>query len=183
MAIRSDITPELCRQLLSYDPETGRLFWLTRPCEMFATQRYCSIWNARYAEKEAFTCTGNHGYREGAIHRVNFTAQRVVFAIVHGRWPHGMVDHIDGDKLNNRAENLRDVPQSINLRNAAGKSNNRSGITGVSYRSDRGKWRARVMVDGVDRSLGLFNTKEEAQAARKEAMGRDGFTDRHGAFM
>lgn len=182
MATRSDITPELCRQLLRYEPEAGRLFWKPRLPELFAAPRHCSAWNARYAYKEAFTFIGNHGYREGAIHRVNFTAQRVVYAIVHGFWPNGVIDHIDGDRLNNRVENLRDVPQSINLRNASGKSNNTSGETGVSFRPGRGKWRARVMVDGVERSLGHFNTKEEAIAAHKAAMRQDGFTERHGSF-
>lgn len=182
MAKRSDITPELCRQLLRYEAETGRLFWKERPAEMFPDQRAANTWNTRYAGTEAFT-TVSHRLRDhysGRIFDMNFPAARVVWAIVHGEWPKEQVDHIDGDGLNNRIENLRDVPNRINLRNCWRASNNTSGVTGVSWNTLRKKWEAYIKVDGLRCSLGMWNTVEQAKAARFGAQKIMGFSERHG---
>ena len=100
----------------------------------------------------------------------------------YGVEPSGYIDHLNGDKHDNRIANLRDVDMSTNLRNAAGKSNNTSGATGVNWRADKGKWRARIMVNYKERTLGHFDTFEEAVAAREAAARKLGFTERHGTF-
>lgn len=72
------------------------------------------------------------------------------------------VDHIDGDRLNNRRSNLRPATHSENGRNRPGQSNNRSGAKGVSWHKARGKWQVHIKTDGQKRYLGLFNTVAEA---------------------
>lgn len=173
--------------LLRYEPETGLLFWKERPVEMFtggeyAPERRAASWNSRYAGKQAFTSIASHGYREGDIDGVRYLAHRIIWAMCHGAFPVRHIDHIDGDKLNNRIANLRDVPQAVNTRNAVGKSNNTSGATGVNWRASRGKWRARIMVNYQERTIGHFDTFEEAVAAREAEAERLGFTERHGTF-
>lgn len=83
------------------------------------------------------------------------------------------VDHINGDKLDNRRENLRVVSPSINQANRKRlNKNNRSGIRGVAYRpslSARNPWRAQIMVDRRQIHLGLFATEAEAVARRRAA--------------
>lgn len=80
------------------------------------------------------------------------------------------VDHIDGDTLNNQRSNLRLVTHAENIRNRPHlNKNNRSGETGVSWFKLRGKWRARLMINGKDIHLGLFTIKKEAIKARKIA--------------
>ena len=185
MTDRADITPELCRQLLRYNPETGKLYWRERSPEMFEGRKrpadlLCRIWNGGNAGQEAFTYIGNHGYFSGSILNIGFTAHRVIWAMQVGEWPTHDIDHIDGDRQNNRWQNLRDVTHAVNLRNAAGKSNNKSGATGVNWRADKGKWRARIMVDGKDVSLGHFDSFDEAVAVREAAQSSCGFTTRHG---
>ena len=75
------------------------------------------------------------------------------------------VDHIDGDGLNNRRSNLRACSHSENLRNHGANANNKSGFKGVSWREDRGKWRARIKVNRKEHSLGYYDTAEEAHMA------------------
>ncbi len=80
--------------------------------------------------------------------------------------PEGMqTDHKNGDGLDNRRENLRVCTRSQNRMNSGRQANNTSGYKGVNLEKSVGKWRARIMVSGKHKSLGLFTTKEEAYAA------------------
>lgn len=98
---------------------------------------------------------------------------RVVFALTHGRWPENQIDHIDGNRLNNAPSNLRDVPQAINQQNLRGaKAHNQFGLLGVSHGRQRGKFRATIVVDRKQRSLGVFATAQEAHQAYLEAKRR-----------
>lgn len=175
---------DLLRQLLRYEPETGKLFWKERPIAMFVGGKYpadrrAASWNSRCAGKEAFQVIGTPGYREGKIENVAYLAHRVIWAMHYGAPPAGYIDHINGGRLDNRLENMRDVSMSMNLRNAVGKSNNTSG---VNWRPEKGKWRARVMVNYKERTIGHFDTFEEAVVAREAAARKLGFTERHGTF-
>lgn len=161
------------RKRLRYEPETGKLFWLDY--EGMPIQ-----WRARWVGKEAFTSTLSTGYRQGSIDDAMFLAHRVVWAIHHGEWPDDQIDHINGVTVDNRIVNLRVVSISENQRNASRRSDNTSGITGVRWHKAAGKWQAQITVNNRSKYLGLFNTLEEAAAARKEASAKYGFTERHG---
>ena len=88
------------------------------------------------------------------------------------------VDHIDGNPLNNKIENLRAVTHKQNLRNQKMRSTNTSGVMGV-YKHDYG-WTARIKVDGVFMHLGLFKDFNEAVKVRKQAEVDYGFHTNHG---
>lgn len=79
------------------------------------------------------------------------------------------IDHINHNKLDNRKHNLRIVTKQQNAFNMKKPSTNTSGYKGVGFHKQRNKWRARIMVDNKDISLGLYDTIEEAIKARKEA--------------
>lgn len=79
------------------------------------------------------------------------------------------IDHINGDKLDNRKKNLRFCTTAENVRNVGLRSNNTSGITGVSYSNREGKWKANIIYNGTFIRLGTFADKENAIKARKEA--------------
>lgn len=79
------------------------------------------------------------------------------------------VDHINRKPLDNRKQNLRLVTDAQNKQNKGEQSNNRSGISGVSYRKGSNKWRGRILVEGKRINLGSFDTKEEAGKAVLEA--------------
>jgi hypothetical protein len=94
------------------------------------------------------------------------------------RSPAGLgVDHRDGDGLNNRRKNLRPATKAQNGQNRPQNKNNTSGFKGVSWHAQRGRWRAQIMVAGRKKSLGLFDTPEDAHVAYCRASAKF-----HGAF-
>lgn len=104
----------------------------------------------------AFTNQLANGYYQGGLHGKNFYAHRVVFFLAYGFFP-AEVDHIDGNRGNNHPSNLRAVSRSENQHNRLS--------SGATYNTRKGKWQARIRVAGVRKSLGLYNTKQEAHAA------------------
>ena len=160
------------RQRLRYEPETGKLFWLDH-------EGMSNSWRTRWVGKEAFTAQVN-GYRRGLIDGVRFYAHRVAYSIHHGECPCDQIDHINGVKDDNRISNLRAVNNHENQKNRSMRRDNKSGVNGVFWHNPTGKWTAQVRVDRRCKHLGLFDTIEEAVAARKEADIKYGFTERHG---
>lgn len=170
---------EQVRSILDYDPVSGKLYWLERPREMFPRSRLWKMWNTRYAGKEAFT--RNHsGYFGGQIFNKRLLAHRVIWAWCYGEWPVDVIDHIDGDPVNNRIDNLRVVTQSENSKNSRISIRNSSGITGVSWASRDKKWIAYISIEGRRTSLGYFNDIASAVAARKQAEPQFGYHANHG---
>lgn len=122
-----------------------------------------------------------HGYRKIRLDGKDYRAHRLVFLYVTGSWPKEQIDHIDGDKLNNRFENLREVSPQENGRNQGVRVNNTSGHVGVCWHKALNKWQAQIMVNGKDLYLGLFDDLEEAIAARKKAEREHNFHPGHGS--
>lgn len=164
---------EYLRKRLRYEPETGKLFWLD--CEEMSKS-----WRTRRSGKEAFTAPDGDGYRLGAIDGVLFKSHRVAYAIYHGKWPDGHIDHVNGIRSDNRIENLRDVSNQENARNQNMRRRNTSGVVGVQWDDSRKKWCAQITVSGKNIHLGRFLTFEEAVASRLAANERFGFSKRHG---
>ncbi len=79
------------------------------------------------------------------------------------------VDHINGDKLDNRKSNLRVVTCSENAMNRGKQSNNSSGHKGVIFDKSRNKWRAEICFNRTRKYLGRFDSAEEASEAYREA--------------
>lgn len=79
------------------------------------------------------------------------------------------VDHINGNKLDNRRSNLRLCTQSENMRNRGATALNTSGFKGVHWSANDRKWRAGIKVEGKRIFLGLYLSKEEAAEAYNRA--------------
>jgi hypothetical protein len=180
MAKTTHITQsELC-ELLDYNPQTGKLFWKARRPDQFVAVKYspehcASMWNSRFAGKEAFTASDALGYKKGAIKRINFSAHRVAWCMTYGTFPVG-IDHINGVTSDNRLSNLRAAGQKVNGSNTKRRYDNTSGVTGVSWYEVRNKWRARI----AEKTIGYFATKDDAIAARKKAETQLGYHPNHG---
>jgi hypothetical protein len=178
-------SPELLRKLLRYDPETGTLYWRERDISMFTSGRNgasfeCSRWNTRYAGRQAFTATNTGGYHHGPIAGFRLPAHRIIWAMAHGQWPEGHVDHINGIRTDNRIANLRVVCPAGNARNKRRYSSNASGHTGVRWYKPLEKWVAQIRGDGRIVHLGYYSDMDDAIAARLAAERRYGFHPNHG---
>jgi len=102
-------------------------------------------------------------------------AHRVAWALHYGEWPKHEIDHINGNKRDNRIQNLRDVPHLLNQRNRGLRADNTSGADGVSWMK-AGFWRVTV----AGKYLGIFKDFEAAVAARKSAEQAHGYHVNHG---
>ncbi len=173
MAERRYPCQETLHKLFRYDPETGELYWRQRPSDTLGGR----IFNAKYAGKITAnvwvsktgtiekTFTIHHPEASHTLH-----AHRCVWIMHHGPIPAGLtIDHRDGDRTNNRVENLRLATGTQNNRNRKLSVNNRSGFHGVIWNPRQEKWVARVSEKGRYRHLGCFYAKEDAIAARQAA--------------
>lgn len=109
------------------------------------------------------------GYKCGRIDRKTYLAHRVIWMLVHGEWPEHEIDHINGDKTDNRLVNLRCVDRATNGKNLKRKSNNTSGTTGVNWDKWTEQWKACIYVNGKNINLGRFASFDDAVTARKRA--------------
>lgn len=160
------------RQLLLYEPETGKLFWLPRNKDMFKSEGAAKRWNTRFSGKEAFCFKNENGYLVGRINYVLIRAHRVVWAFDKGEWPSGFIDHINGNKEDNRINNLRIANKSENAFNSKIRSDNSSGYRGVHWSKHTKRWVAKMRVRGKDINIGSFLTKEDAALAYNDAAKR-----------
>jgi hypothetical protein len=173
------------RMLLSYDHLTGELTWKKRDISLFSDGNHSAAhsrdkWNARWAGKEAFTAVKGDGYKHGAIYGENFSAHRIIWKWMAGEDPDNDIDHIDGDRQNNKWSNLRLATRAENLRNAARHKDNTSGTTGVRYVTKNKKWQAYIIKGRTFISLGSHTNLEDAIAARKKGEREYGFHPNHG---
>ena len=174
------------RKLIRYDPDSGKLFWLPRePGELpnsapgHGQEWKARNWNSAHAGKE-ICYRRREGYIIFSIQRRQYRAHRVAWAIFHGEWPKGVIDHINGDPSDNRIANLRLVDDIGNSRNAKLPVTNTSGCVGVHFSSRTNRWSAKIGVGIKDMHLGTYRTMDEAIAARKAAEKVLGYSGRHG---
>lgn len=109
-----------------------------------------------------------------------YAGHRLAWLYVYGHFPDGQIDHIDGNRANNKLANLRVVSNQINQQNSSKRKDNSSGQVGVSWFKLRSTWRAVINVNGKQITLGYFKVLEDAIASRKKAEIHYGFHTNHG---
>lgn len=147
------ITAERLREILSYDTESGVFVWKVSRGPLNAGMKAGSV--------------DTRGHLQICIDRRLYQAHRLAWLYVNGKWPNKHIDHINGDKTDNRIANLRDVTHAVNLQNQrrAPSSNKTSGLLGVSWKKANLRWCAQIQVNDKKMHLGLFDTAEAAHAA------------------
>ena len=150
-----NVTSSRLRELLSYDAHSGVFVLL-----------------AQRGPAKAGSVAGSFkdGYKEVMLDGRSYLAHRLAWFYMTGTWPTGQIDHINGDRSDNRISNLRDASPSVNQQNRrAAQCNSRSGLLGVTHYKRDDKWMASIRVNRKQHNLGLFATPELAHAAYIEA--------------
>lgn len=179
---RNKLTPEILQECLAYSPSTGRFFYKPRDRKHFVDDRSYAIFHTRFSGKEALHCLNGSGYLRGTVNGIKVYAHIAAWAITYGEWPKNEIDHINGDPLDNRIENLRDVTHRINNCNRAKSKDKSSRYIGVCYnKHSKKKWKAQIRIDGQNLNLGHYDTEEDAAIARMNAQRKfSQFHDNHG---
>lgn len=158
----TELTAEEARLRLSYDPDTGLLTWLHDPTR---SKTFNSKWagkKAGYVNAAGYVFVGLRGYGSKWM----FFGHRLAWLIHYGQWPVGEIDHLNGDRADNRLVNLRAVTHSENMANRQ-KKRAASGHVGV-YWID-GRWVAQISRSRKVIVLGRFRCKDDAVEARRIA--------------
>lgn len=163
------ITQKELKKELSYNKVTGVLLWAK---------------NSRGRRLTGFAGgVADSGYLCVSINKKTYKAHVLAWVYEKGEFPKGEIDHINGNKLDNRIKNLRDVSHGENLRNQKLNKHNTSGCSGVSFHKQAKKWRAVIGVNGKAKVLGLFTNKVDAIKSRKDAEIEFGYHERHGRIQ
>jgi hypothetical protein len=178
MATKDLPSPDVLRQLLRYEPDTGKLFWRKRGPEWFLSLRSWKRWNTCFADRMAMNQANTHGYMQGTLLSRKEQAHTVIWIMQTGRPPKVCIDHKDGCRSNNRWDNLREATVAENNRNRRLNGSSASGVKGVTWNKARSKWQARIVTDGTHVFLGLFETVDGARKAYRSAS-----CNLHGAFV
>jgi len=101
------------------------------------------------------------GYVVVNIQEKSYKVHRLIYMMFYGFMPK-MIDHIDGNKQNNKIENLREATHTQNLQNRPKYKSNTSGYKGVSFHKKTKKWQASIRINNKQNYLGLFKTPLDA---------------------
>ena len=172
------LTQEYLKECVSYDPATGVFWWKSRPEKHFDSKRAHSISNSRDSGNIAGVVTAR-GYRAIKINGKSYQAHRLAWLYMKGSWPQKTIDHINGRKLDNRIDNLRDVSQGDNCKNQARRKGENL-LMGVYWSKRSHKWQAGIRVQGKQVHLGFYESLLNAVAARKSAEKKYCFHHNHG---
>jgi len=137
----SNLTQERLQQLYTYDPDTGLL--------MSNMLKRAVGYN-------------HDGYLSVELNKKHIKVHRIIWMIVHGKWPDPMIDHINGNRKDNRLCNLREVTAKQNLENNLGKG---AVLKGVTPTKTGKRWKAQITHNKNTIYLGTFDFAEDAHLA------------------
>jgi len=163
-----ELTVDIVREFLDYNPETGIFRWKFRDRKWFPSDRSWKTWNTRFSNSIAGTI-GRNGYRLILIHRVSYRAHRLAWLYVHGEWPSKDLDHRNHNKDDNWIDNLREVSKSENMMNGSKHVWGSSEYRGVSWDINSSKWKACIKNYEGPMYLGLYVIEEDAARAYDRA--------------
>ena len=152
----TDVTQEYLIRTYAYDPQDGKFRHRGQTANRITPWSVAGFVNEK-------------GYRVIKVKGKAYKAHRLAWMYVYGEWPNGQIDHINGDKEDNRIANLRIVTDSENRQNCIKpQSNNQSGYRGVKIDPRPGRVKrfdATIKINGQKIYLGTFLTAEEAYEA------------------
>lgn len=176
------ITQDYLKECFSYNSETGILVWKKRPLHHFKDGRAQKIFNTKYSLKAA-GCI-DKGIRKTpylitSINNKSYRLHRIIWKLVTGK-DADQIDHPNGNGLDNRLCNLRDVSITENNRNMSLGTLNKTGVLGIYWDKRRKQWRAEIKFNKKNIHIGYYGDKFDAICARKSKEYSLGFHENHG---
>lgn len=171
-------TQARANEYFNCDPVRGLLLFKRRPESEFSVSHYAK--HLKRVGEPAGGLSKSSGYVKIHMDGSYYPAHKIIWLICKGEWveyPAFEIDHINGDRSDNRLVNLRKVTKSGNQRNAGARVNNTSGVHGVNWKAGSDRWVARIWNGPNHVYLGQFKTLHEAKIARKAAERALGFSD------
>lgn len=167
---KQDLTVELLKSVLKYDPDTGYLIWIGK-----------SHSKRIVLGSRAGSLVKSTGYRSVTVFGRAYQEHVLIWFIYYGKWPEGQVDHKDHIRDHNWISNLQDVTFLQNMRNKQAMSGTITGHQGVWFNKRRGKYVAEITMNGRKVYQKSFDSASAAATARAEELIRLGFHENHGA--
>ena len=155
------LTQQHLKEILRYEPLTGKFYWRRTSSSRFKVGQEAA--GSKGGSGKAYICIGLEGQK--------YLAHRLAWLYMTGAWPQNDIDHINGEKSNNRWLNLRDVTRTVNMQNLRGptRSNRATKLLGVARIRAKGLkkicWAARIRHEGKKVHLGSFDSPEQAHQA------------------
>ena len=149
------LTAERLRKLLTYDPKTGLFHW--------------KLMRKGLSEKRGTEAGGSRNtYVYICVDYKSYGAHRLAWLYMTDEWPTKIIDHINGNRSDNKWINLRQATPSQNIANSGMRTNSTSGYKGVSYHRRAKKWVAQIGYEGQNLYLGVYDTPEQAAEVRRK---------------
>ena len=152
---REMLTQEHLKSILDYNLGTGIFTWKVNKSNR------CKIGNV--------AGWSNDGYVAIEINNKQYKAHRLAWLYVNGETPQNLIDHIDGNRSNNKISNLRESTYQTNSENYKTPKTNKSGVKNVSWYKNLNKWVVSISVKKIKKSIGYFDDIELAELVAIEA--------------
>lgn len=149
------LTQEYLKSVLHYSPDTGVFTNMVTRSNRAVKGKIASSVNVQ-------------GYLRIGILGKTYLAHRLVWLYMYGEFP-TIIDHINGNKVDNRLENLRECTASQNLHNREKPSSNTSGYKGVYKYKKTDRFYSQIMLNGKGIHLGIWDSAKDAHNAYKKA--------------
>lgn len=154
------------KEKLSYDQDTGEFTW--------------KIIQRGTRKGSTAGSVNDQGYIIIRLNNVAYRAHRLAWLYVNGEFPTHEIDHVNGDRADNRLVNLRDVPRKENKKNVGKYITNLSGVNGVRWYAPLKKWHVQIQHNNLKIHVGYFTCLDTAISERKRVEQELGFHNNHG---
>lgn len=159
-----ELSSKALRHIFHYDCMSGEIYWKNVYRYNSRKGGYVKCVNSSFIGKTVFNNIRN-GYLVDIVFGKHCTSHRLAWALHYGEWPLEYIDHINGDKSDNRIYNLRLASASENGYNRTRNKNNTSGFKGVTWCKKIMKWKSSIMKDRKRIHIGVFSSVNEARDA------------------
>jgi hypothetical protein len=149
------VTQEFIKSVLNYNPETGVFTWKVNKSKR-SKIGHIAGWK-------------DNGYIRIELNGKTYRAHRLAWLYVNGEFPSNLIDHIDGNRSNNKISNLRKATYLENSQNYKTPKTNKSGVKNVSWYKTMKKWVVTLGINGKKKTIGYFDDLELAELVAIEA--------------